>query len=68
MIDGGRLADCPAVSFRFVYLHKNKEISKCKTIELGDQLLVDLRVGWRGRIVYDMEIIGEVIQEYKSSS
>ena len=29
--------DCPAVSFRFVYLH-NKQISKCKAVELGDQL------------------------------
>ena len=26
----------PAVSFRFVYLHKL--ISKCETVELGDQL------------------------------
>ena len=32
------VADCPAVSFRFVYL-QNKLISKCKTVELGDQLL-----------------------------
>ena len=28
------LADCPAVSFRFVCL----QTSKCKTVELGDQL------------------------------
>ena len=35
----GAIADCPALSFRFVYLY-NKWISKCKTVELGDQLLV----------------------------
>ena len=29
---GRWLADCPALSFRFVYLH-NKQISKCKTVE-----------------------------------
>ena len=33
------VADCPTVSFSFVYLHNNKQISKCKTVEFGDQLL-----------------------------
>ena len=60
---GRWLADCPALSFRFVYLH-SKQISKCKTVELGDQLKGILTMSGDENVLIMMMIMIVMLVDY----